>query len=192
LIDQIYVEISLTNNTFPLKIDSSYYHAKNAAELINKTYHLANAISPEDFRVIYEEEQLSNYNSTVQALVIANVADEILRKYGNAYDIDFDLTDMSNMPSNDLENSDYNELILVNIWDYQSAQALATKAQDIFKTELKPIAPEISAAFDINLENGLTQLKNSIKNKASPMDIMMVVHTQIHPNLLEAFNLRLR
>jgi hypothetical protein len=99
---------------------------------------------------------------------------------------------MSNMPSNNLENSDYNELILVNIWDYQSAQALATKAQDIFKKELKPIAPEISSAFVINLQNGLTQLKNSIKNKASPMDIMMVVHTQIHPNLLEAFNLRLR
>jgi hypothetical protein len=128
LIDQIYVEISLTNNTFPLKIDSSYYHDKNAAELINKTYHLANAISPEDFIVIYEE-QLTNYNSTVQAVVIANVADEILRKYGNAYHIDFNLTDMSNMPSNNLENSDYNELILVNIWDYQSAQALAAKAQ---------------------------------------------------------------
>jgi hypothetical protein len=62
LIDQIYVEISLTNNTFPLKIDSSCYHAKNAAELINKTYHLANAISPEDFRVIYEEEQLKKNN----------------------------------------------------------------------------------------------------------------------------------
>jgi hypothetical protein len=40
-----------------------------------KTYHLANAVSPEDFRIVYEE-QLNNYNSTVQALVIANIADE--------------------------------------------------------------------------------------------------------------------
>ena len=76
--------------------------------------------------------------------------------------------------------------------DYQSAQGLATKAQEIFKTELKPIAPSNSSAIVINLENGLTQLNNSIKNKASPMDIMMIVHTQIHPNLLEAFNLKLR
>jgi hypothetical protein len=67
LIHQINVEISLINNTFPLEIDSSYYHAKNAAELINKTYHLANAVSPEDFRIVYEEEQLNNNNSTVQA-----------------------------------------------------------------------------------------------------------------------------
>jgi hypothetical protein len=83
-------------NTFPLEIDSSY-HAKNAAELMNKTYHLANAVSPEDFRIVYEEEQLNNNNSTVQALVIANIADEILIEYEDAYDIDFDLTNMSNM-----------------------------------------------------------------------------------------------
>jgi hypothetical protein len=153
LIHQINVEISLINNTFPLEIDSSYYHAKNAAELINKTYHLANAVSPEDFRIIYEEEQLNNNNSTVQALVITNIADEIPREYGDAYDINFDLTDMSNMlitnsisahgeerHSNNLENSDDNdELVLVNIWNYQSAQALSGKAVEVFERNLRPL-----------------------------------------------------
>jgi hypothetical protein len=86
------------NETFPSEIDTSYYHAKNAAELMNKTYHLANAISPVDFHIIYEEEQLTNDdNSTVQALVVANIADEILRKYGEAYNVGYDLTNMSNM-----------------------------------------------------------------------------------------------
>ena len=91
LIHQINAEISLINNTFPSEIDSAYHHAKNAAELMNKTYHLSNAISPEDFRIIYEEEQLNNNNSTVQALAIATITDEILRKYGAAYNIDYDL-----------------------------------------------------------------------------------------------------
>jgi hypothetical protein len=81
---------------------------------------------------------------------------------------------------------------LVDMTDYQSAQALATKAQEIFNTELKPIAPGNASAFITNLENGFTQLNNSIKNKAYPMDVMMIVHTQIHPNLLEAFNLKIR
>jgi hypothetical protein len=81
---------------------------------------------------------------------------------------------------------------LADMTDYQSAQALATKAQDIFKTELKPILLGNSSAHAVNLENGLMQLNNSIKNKASPTDIMTVVHTQIHPNLLEAFNLKPR
>ena len=67
-------------------------------ELMNKTYHSTNAISPEDFRIIYEEELLNNNNFTVQALVVANIADEILRKYGDAYDVGYDLTNMSNMP----------------------------------------------------------------------------------------------
>ena len=92
-----------------------------------------------------------------------------------------------NMDSN--TNRNYS---LVDMTDYQSAQALATKAQEIFNTELKPIAPGNTSIFITNLENGITQLNNSIKNKASPMDVMMIVHTQIHPNLLEAFNLKLQ
>jgi hypothetical protein len=46
--------------------------------------------------------------------------------------------------------------------------------------------------FVNNLEKGLVHLNNSIANKVSPIEIMMIVHTEIHPNLLEAFNLELR
>jgi hypothetical protein len=169
-------------------------------------------------------------NGTIQALGFADLVDSILINYGNAYAVDFDMTNMSNMvtmgnnsssssmtmdgivdnnsnnansnssmdsmdmPSSTMVNMDSKDrnYSLVDITDYQSAQALATKAQDIFKTELKPIAPRNSSTIVINLENGLTQLNNSIKNKSSPTDTMMIVHTQIHPNLLKAFNLKLR
>jgi hypothetical protein len=83
---------------------------------------------------------------------------------------------------------------LVNMSDYQSAQALAAKASEIFDTKLK--LPTMNnnknvTAFVTNLEKGLTQLSDSISSKASPLDVMMIVHSQIHPNLLEAFNLQL-
>jgi hypothetical protein len=85
---------------------------------------------------------------------------------------------------------------LVNMSDYQSAQALATKASEIFNTKLKHMTMSNDnknvTAFVTHLDNGLTQLNDSISKKASPLDIMMIVHTQIHPNLLEAFNLQLR
>jgi hypothetical protein len=85
---------------------------------------------------------------------------------------------------------------LVNMSDYQSAQALATKASEIFNTKLKHMTMSNNnknvTAFVTHLDNGLTQLNDSISKKASPQDIMMIVHTQIHPNLLEAFNLQLR
>jgi DNA-directed RNA polymerase subunit F len=84
---------------------------------------------------------------------------------------------------------------LSNISDYQSAQGLAAKAFEIFDTKLKHTTPSDNknvTAFVTNLENGLTHLNDSIAKKGLPLDIMMIVHTQIHPNLLEAFDLQLR
>ena len=84
---------------------------------------------------------------------------------------------------------------LSNISDYQSAQGLAAKAIEIFDTKLKHTGPSDNkkvTAFVTNLENGLTHLNDSIAKKGSPLDVMMIVHTQIHPNLLEAFDLQLR
>jgi hypothetical protein len=175
-------------------------------------------------------------NSTTQPLALADLVDSILINYGNAYAVDFDMTNMSNMammggdsdmmtmsgtagkssnsnngnsknmdsmnmsssasPSMGVDNKTDNKAdknySLVDITDYQSAQALTTKAQEILNTELRPIAPNNSSAFITNLENGLTQLGDLIQSKSYPMNIMMIVHMQIHPNLLEAFNLPLR
>ena len=84
---------------------------------------------------------------------------------------------------------------LVNVSDYQSAQALATKAFEVFSAKLKHTTMTNNknvTGFVTNLENGLTQLNDSIAKKASPLDVMMIVHTQIHPSLLEGVNLQLR
>ena len=171
-------------------------------------------------------------NSTTQPLAFADLVDSILINYGNAYAVDFDMTNMTNMAimggnssdmmimsgiaddnnsnsnnssmnmdsmnisssssSMNMDNKTDRNNSLVDITDYQSAQALATKALEIFNTKLKPIAPNNSSAFITNLENGLTELSDLIQRKVSPLDIMMIVHIQIHPNLLEAFNLPLR
>jgi hypothetical protein len=171
-------------------------------------------------------------DKTTQPLAFADLVDSVLVNYGNAYAVDFDMTNMSNMvmmeggdsssmsmnnTANDYSNRSKNSMnmdsmdmsssmtmnmnmddnnnrsySLVDITDYQSAQALATKSQEMFNTELKHMAQNDSSAFITNLENGLTELNDSIQSKDSPMDIMMIVHTQIHPNLLQAFNLKLR
>jgi hypothetical protein len=81
---------------------------------------------------------------------------------------------------------------IVNMSSYKSAQALAAKAMETYDSELKPIAPRNAAAFLANLENGLTQLNDAVRNKASPMDNMVIVHTQVQPSLLQAFGLELR
>jgi hypothetical protein len=145
--------------------------------------------------------------------VIANIADEILREYGDAYDIDFDLTDMSNMlitnsvsahgeerHSNNLENSDDNdELVLMNIWNYQSAQALSGKAVEVFERNLRPLnqVDNNSSISDIayitKVENSLMELNNLLNSKKTlPENLMDIVHTQIHPSLQLAYNLEPR
>ena len=184
-----------------------------------------------------EQEDLEN--ATIQALAFADLVNSILDNYGNAYAVDFDMTNMSNMVMNGQSNNNMSTMTmsnmdingndndsnkemnsmnmstsstvvgmdvgggkgsesginssssLANMTDFQSAQALAAKALEIFNVELKPMAPNNSSVLLTNLENGLTQLNASIRNKASPMDIMMIVHTQIHPNTLQAFSLRL-
>ena len=105
-------------------------------------------------------------------------------------------TSFNNMTTTQVVSEKNMGYSLVNMSDYQSAQALATKASEIFNTKLKHTTMSNNnknvTAFVTSLENGLTQLNDSISKKASPLDIMMIVHTQIHPNLLEAFNLQLR
>jgi hypothetical protein len=212
LIHQIDAEIDLINETFPSEIRFSYYHAKNAAELMNRTYHLTNAISPVDFRIIYEEEQLSNDdNSTIQALVVANIVDEILREYGDAFDVKYDLTNMSNAlitqsinahgresHFNSLGDNDDNKLVLVSVGDYQSAQALSREAIKIFETKLSPLTQiediehNAGIASVSKVKGGLIELNNMVNNKALPEDIMEIVHERIHPSLQLAYNLEIR
>ncbi len=151
----------------------------------------------------------------------------VLRNYGNAYAVSFDMTNMSNMAMTDgnstmsmsssmtddnnsdlrmdqMNNMHSSAMIKggnnmsknhspINVAEYQSAQALSAKALEVFNNELKPMTPDNESTVSIsNLENGLIQLNHSVRDKASPMDIMMVVHTQIHPNLLEAFSIPLK
>jgi len=195
---------------------SSTEQKKSADQLVGNI----DAILGEAVTTRIEQDQRTN--STIQALAFASLINNILTEHGDAYAVEYDLTNMSNMArlenntsmvmsgmANGGNNSDSNmdsmnmspstmmnednetkrNYSLVDITDYQSAQALAAKALEIFNVELKPMAPNNTTAFVANLENGLIQLNSSIRSKASPIDIMMIVHTQIHPNLLETFSL---
>jgi hypothetical protein len=214
LIHQINAEIQLTNTDFPSNVSIAIEHAENTAELLKKVYQFSEDIVDDSDFIREYNEQLNNTNSTVQALTFANVVDEILRNYGNALEVNYDLTNMSNlvmsnvshsatmMMDDNMKNSsiireksgnNMTHNIIVNLADYQTAQALSDKSQRIFNKDLKPITAATSnvTTFIVKLENGLTQLRDAVNNNAAPMDVMMIVHTQIHPNLQKAYNLQL-
>jgi hypothetical protein len=214
LIHEINVKTQLINANFPSNITLAIEHAEDTAELLNDVYQFDEGIADDTDFIREYNEQLNNTNSTVQALILANIVDEILRNYGDALEVDYDLTNMSNLVMSNMslstttmtmadsmknssmikEKSNYmTNNIIVNPADYQTAQALSNKAQQIFNKDLKPIAAPTSnvTTFIVKLENDLIQLRDAVNNNAAPMDVMMIVHTQIHPNMQKAYNLQL-
>jgi hypothetical protein len=225
------VELSLAKDNFPSNVTLALDHIDNAAEVMNKAFHTdEDIIDDTDFIAKYKKA-LSDTNSTVHALVLANIVDQVLREYGDAFDIDYDLTNMSNMimtPATTTSMSDVNSSSLssismntsmhsnmseisssklVNIDDYQSVQRLSEVAYLIFKNELlqqQSLSYSNNTDNDNNngnnnsnnniiskLEKRMVDLKNSVNDKVSAQELMALVHTQIHPSLQLAYNLRL-
>jgi hypothetical protein len=155
------------------------------------------------------------YNSTIQALILAEIANDISDNYGKAFGITLNSSTMTMSPmamddkepsvaNNTMNNMMMNTMTVgkksnhpvssqtrLNEADYQSAQALAIKANQIFNMNLKPIAPRNATNANLELEKAFDQLKDAIDNKAPIMDIMKIVHVHIHPLLITTYNLQL-
>jgi hypothetical protein len=96
LVEQIKAETQLINTNF-LSNDnvSAHRHARNAAELMKDLDdNITEVIPSSDIAQIYDNGQR---NSTTLAMMSANIVDDILRKYGSAFDIGYDMINMSNM-----------------------------------------------------------------------------------------------
>ena len=225
LVEQIKAETELVNTNFLFNNNvSAQVHARNAAELLNDledNMTEASEQSSSNLIQIYENEKT---NTTSLALVTANIVDEVLRKYGTAFDIGYDLTNMSNMGGMKMSNMNSgggssmnmttfqtsannntlerysnmsmptmagNNLEIVSIQDYETSQVLADVVNELFEDDLRP-RTSVSEIINIDkLEKNLKQLDQAILNKASPEDLMGIVHVQIHPTLQQIYELEL-
>ncbi|MDE1762888.1 MAG: hypothetical protein KGH88_01405 [Thaumarchaeota archaeon] len=144
----------------------------------------------------------SQGNATVQALALVGVLNEVLEDYGTAIGSKVDLTNMNNMNMSSSGNnmqgmsemSSNNSMSgmsgtpIVNTAAYQSAQALAGAAKTMFGS-LQSIAPSTASPYLVKAGAALNALGQKINDRSSGNDIMTVVHMQIHPNLISAFNI---
>jgi hypothetical protein len=159
-------------------------------------------------------------NPKTQALVLANLGNEIYNNYGAALGLPpstvanmggMSMPGMS-MPSKgasmNMNTSSGNAMsgmntmsepsamnqspaTIKNLTASQTAESLAAVAQQVFDNNLKPIAPSNATNSNSNIANYLNQLKNAVNNKASFMNVMELVHVKLHPTLIGAYNLRL-
>ncbi|MEW6603644.1 MAG: hypothetical protein AB1351_03010 [Thermoproteota archaeon] len=155
-------------------------------------------------------------NSTVWALVIANMVDGALAHYGEAYGVGaeegeehgheegnmtdgMEMTETSstdNMTHDEIEDGSHNNIsggnatTIVNEIHYQSAQGLAARTQALFNEQVKKLAPANSTGAITDFEAGLEHLIQAIDDRAPLTDVEVIVHSEVHPNLQTAFNLQ--
>ena len=161
-------------------------------------------------------------NSTIQALRLIELLDKLLTNYRNAYGVDFDMTNMSmmmpmsnggvndgtnnisptnmNMGNEGGANMSMSRMVMnstiVNTIDYETAQAIANKINKVFNDELTNASSEMNSTTTgqsiNNIDSAIRELVAKVGSKAPAMDVMTIVHTKIHPNLIAVFNLALK
>ena len=151
-----------------------------------------------------------------QALVLANLGNEIYKNYGAALGLaSSTVASMGgigmpgmNMPSKGSMNmkmsggkgmSEMNALsdpietnqspvTIKNLTAYHTAESLAAVAQQVFDKNLKPIAQANATNSNSNIANYLAQLKDAINDKSSFMNVMELVHVKLHPTLISTYD----
>jgi hypothetical protein len=175
-------------------------------------------------------------NSTVHALVLADITEKAYNDYSYAYGIKPVMFSGSSSSSpmmmnmgagmgmgtmmmgsspnanSSINGSAMNQLsmtkdnnnnnTIINTTAYQQAQGLAIRALQIFNNDLKPTSsvngpssPSTNTTLTsaiTKIENYLIHLKNAIDGKAPTMDVMKIVHGDIHPVLLISYKLQLK
>jgi hypothetical protein len=72
------VELSLANSNFPSNITLAFDHSKNAVKLMGDAYYSDDEIIDDIDFVRKYNEALNRQNATTQAIVVANIVDQIL------------------------------------------------------------------------------------------------------------------
>ncbi len=173
-----------------------------------------NNLLAETITVRISNEQLSN--STVWALVVANMADAVLEHYGAAYGMETEegggghghdeeesdnMTETTTTEDNNMTHGTREEAggsmsmgegndAIVNVVHYQTSQGLAARTQVLFNEQVKNMAPANATQAVADLEAGLDHLIQAINNKELFADVEVIVHSEVHPHLQTAFNLQ--
>jgi hypothetical protein len=178
-----------------------------------------NDIMAEAVTARVESEQQNNV--TTWAMVLADLVNVVLSDYGNATGSSFDLTDISNIAQANATSSTSNMTTTTTIVDtaaYQSAQYLVNNTiLQLFNDTLKPLTTSSNGTSSDNnnattitqggqdtspaagnmtsdihqLEANLLRLKDDINGKATPNEVMMTAHLNIHPLLMQSYGLTL-
>ena len=145
--------------------------SKPALDVVKGKISNINALLQEAITVRVEKNQLTN--STVKGQAVSDIVDEVLERYREAYGIE-----------EGKSTAGHNSI--VNMADYQSAQAIAAKAQEMFN-EAKQLTSTSAAITKVG--NDLAQFKNDIDMKATYDKVNSYAENTLDPDIKAAFKL---
>jgi hypothetical protein len=189
LTDDAIEELAERNERIATDLPASLEELESAAEAGEGVEQIAGDIDSllgEAVDVRIEPDQLTN--STIRALVVANLVDEALVHYGEAVGFEGNMTDMSSMNMTDSGMSMEDPEIVSDV-DHQSAVAFANRAQELYG-QIKQDAIEGSADAVAELDAAFPEFVSAIGEGAPAMDVMNIAHVRLHPSLMAAYDLQ--
>ncbi|MGD1834203.1 MAG: hypothetical protein ACPKQO_00595 [Nitrososphaeraceae archaeon] len=216
LVKKIEIELFLSNENFPNNITLSMDHADNADSLISDYHEIYNfELNDNEFLTKYNELSNTN-NSTIHSTVILNLIDDALINYDRSLLLNIDLTNKSNLvDSSNRQNknndsiknyeyyqilnkdneitTDFDEIEIINYVYYESAMQILKEINNIFQNNLKSSETNINQTnnkYVKELEDNLLELQRLFENLSSPIQIMDLVHNNIHRNMEIVYNIK--
>ncbi len=209
LINMILIENRLINNSL---IDSSANTSLHS-NYVNNINEIIDDILVSEDSLLIDSDQF--YNNTITATMMANLGDEVLRNYGNAFGIPSNIMVYMNFSAvynlekniskelNPTNHSSHDTLDVGNVGNYsanlkdksQYYDALETSKRmiEIYENDLDSADTSMKSNNSLShLKKSLNELSESIHNYSNPSKIMEIVHGKVHPNLQLAFNLTLK
>jgi hypothetical protein len=205
LINNILIENRLLNDSLTIdakniNFTESFTHTKNIKKILSDIL-----ISEESFSV--DSDQF--YNNTIIALVVANLADEVLRNYGHAFGVpstvmlSMNFSEVTNVHDNRHNTSNAHsshfpenkdKFIMIDRDGYNKARQISNRMSELYNDELRGFlsnSTDVTSA-KLRLAEALGYLNEYLEARESPYKIMENIHGLIHPNLQIAFNLTLK
>jgi len=214
LVNKLIIENRLLNDS--ISIDHDDDNNSNPFEHIKNTENILEDIMISEESFIIDSDQF--YNNTIIALVVANLADEVLRNYGHTFGVPSNIMlsmNFSNIISSQNKSNDTagmsnhnnhtvqqgngtttaGDYTIVDELSYLSALEHSDRMIELYNNELNGTSSAEPAYINkakSDLSNALYELKKDIQLKESLYKIMEIVHGKVHPNLQIAFNLALK
>ncbi|MDW0277961.1 MAG: hypothetical protein QN721_07695 [Nitrososphaeraceae archaeon] len=176
-------ELNKTLTDFANTIESS----SPAQSDVNTKASSINDLLSEVVSARIDKEQLDNV--TVKALVVNDLVGESLEHYGSALGMaeeGHDENESNSTSSEHKENQNNETASIVDVADYQSAQAAVSRAIELYN-EIKPAGDSNSS----QLADSLNTLKSKIDSKSAFDEIDKIAGEKVSPVLNDMFKLNL-